>query len=106
VTEASAPPPETPSIALTGRPKLRRHVRMSFDRTRGRHVLLEPETVVVLNPTGASILELCDGERTVADVVAELRSRYDGDDRAITDEVTAFLARLVARRRVEINDGL
>ena len=98
------PPSSPPPVALTGRPKLRRHVRLSFDRARGRHVLLEPETVVVLNPTGASILELCDGERTVADIVAELRSRYEGADEAIADEVTTFLARLVARRRVEIID--
>ena len=100
MTEPSAAPP----IAPTARPKLRRHVRLSFDKARGRHVLLEPETVVVLNPTGADILALCDGERTVADIVSELQDRYQNTDGAIDDEVTTFLARLVARRRVEMTD--
>jgi len=33
-------------VVPTSRPRLARHVRLHFDRTRGRHVLLEPETVV------------------------------------------------------------
>ena len=43
-----------------------------FCRTRQRHILQLPETVVVLHGSGAEILELCDGRRTVADIVAEL----------------------------------
>lgn len=84
-----------------GRPALARGVRMRFDRTRDRHVLLGPEQVIVLNPTGADILALCDGQRTVADVATALRSRYD---RPVDDDVAAFLARLVDRRCVEIHD--
>ncbi|MBW0106666.1 pyrroloquinoline quinone biosynthesis peptide chaperone PqqD [Pseudonocardia sp. KRD-291] len=79
-----------------------RHVRMRFDRTRERHVLLGPESVIVLNPTGADILGLCDGRRTVSDVAAELQARYD---RVVDDEVATFLARLVARHCVEIDHG-
>ncbi|SFJ33833.1 pyrroloquinoline quinone biosynthesis protein D [Amycolatopsis sacchari] len=84
------------------RPRLARHVRLRFDPARDRHVLLGPETVVVLNGTGADVLDLCDGTRTTAEVVAELRGRYrkvDGDD------VTRFLASLAARRFVEFGDG-
>lgn len=93
------------TVTDAARPALVRHVRLSYDRTRGRHVLLEPETVVVLNPTGADILSLCDGERTVADIVTELAARYDRDREVIADEVATFLDRLVARRRLEIHDG-
>ena len=56
-------------------------------------MLLTPETVSVLNGTGADIVELCDGRRTVAEIVAELRGRYD---RVADDEVRHFLDRLVA----------
>lgn len=90
------------AISSSGRPTLARHVRMTFDRTRGQHVLLEPETVLVLNPTGADILALCDGEHTVAEVVETLHARYD---RVVGDEVAGFLSRLVAKRCVEITDG-
>ena len=52
-------------------------------------MLLTPETVTVLNDTGAAIVGLCDGQRTVAEIVAELRERYD---RVADDEVRSFLA--------------
>ncbi|MGQ0574095.1 MAG: pyrroloquinoline quinone biosynthesis peptide chaperone PqqD [Pseudonocardia sp.] len=99
----AAPRPAPPS----GRPVLSRHVRMRFDPTRERYVLLGPESVIVLNPTGADILGLCDGQRTVACVAAVLQERYDRDieDEVALDEVAAFLARLVARRCVEIHGG-
>ena len=83
------------------RPRLARHVRMGFDPARGQHVLLTPEAVTVLNRTGAAVLELCDGQRTVAEIVAELRGRYASVD---DDEVRVFLDRLVARRCLETRD--
>ena len=63
-------------VAASDRPRLARHVRLTFSRTRQRYVLQHPETVVVLNGSGADILELCDGRRTVAEIVAELGARY------------------------------
>ncbi len=80
-------------------PRLARHVRLTFCRTRQRPVLLLPETVVVLNGSGADILERCDGRHTVAEIVTELGARYQ----AVPDgEVRRFLTGLVARRCVEL----
>ncbi|MEU1621419.1 pyrroloquinoline quinone biosynthesis peptide chaperone PqqD [Streptomyces sp. NPDC008238] len=93
-----------PGVEVCGpdRPRLARHVRLGFCRTRQRHVLLHPETVVVLNGTGAAILELCDGRHTVTGIVTELGARY----RTVPeDEVRRFLTRLVARRWMELTDG-
>ncbi len=89
-------------VSGPGRPRLAPHVRLAYDQARQRTVLLTPETVTVLNGTGAAILELCDGERTVAEIQAELRGRYD---RVAGDEVQSFLSGLVARRCVEVSDG-
>jgi pyrroloquinoline quinone biosynthesis protein D len=86
-------------VSDSDRPRLARHVRLTFCRTRQRHILQLPETVVVLNGSGAAILELCDGRHAVADIVAELSARY----RSVPDdEVRRFLTRLVARRCVTI----
>jgi pyrroloquinoline quinone biosynthesis protein D len=92
------------SIAVrpTNRPHLARLVRLEWDPVRESHVLLAPEGVLVLNQTGATILGLCDGERTVVEIVEELRGRYKG---VSDDEVRDFLARLVAKRWVELGDG-
>ena len=84
------------------RPRLARHVRLRFDRARGQHVLLTPEMVTVLNGTGAAVLSLCDGQRTLADIVAELRGRYAHVD---DDEVRLFVDRLAARRCLELGDA-
>ena len=93
-----------PDVEVSGsdRPRLARHVRLTFCRTRQRHILLHPETVVVLNGSGADILELCDGRRSVAEIVAELGARFQT---VPDDEVRQFLTRLVARRCLELADG-
>jgi pyrroloquinoline quinone biosynthesis protein D len=93
-----------PGVGVSGsdRPRLARHVRLTFSRTRQRQILLLPETVVMLNGSGADILELCDGRHTVAEIVAELGARYQT---VSGDEVRQFLTRLVARRYVELADG-
>lgn len=86
------------TVPATGRPALAGHARLRFDATRDRDVLLGPETIVVLNATSADVLRLCDGGRTVAEIVAALQGRYD---RVVDDEVRAFLARMAERRYVE-----
>ena len=84
------------------RPRLAPHVRLTFDPTRERHVLLTPESVTVLNGTAAAVLRLCDGERTVADVVAALHGRYNRVD---DEEVRLFLDRLASRHCMELRRG-
>jgi pyrroloquinoline quinone biosynthesis protein D len=89
-------------VSASDQPRLARHVRLTFSRTRQRHILLHPETVVVLNGSGADILELCDGRHTVAEIVAELGARYQT---VPDDEVQRFLTQLIARRCVELANG-
>jgi pyrroloquinoline quinone biosynthesis protein D len=90
------------AVSSSSRPELARHVRLTFDPAREQHVLLGPESVTLLNRTGADILNLCDGQRTVAEIVDQLQRRYD---RVVDDEVRHFIARLVAKRCVEISHG-
>jgi pyrroloquinoline quinone biosynthesis protein D len=89
------------AVSSTNRPHLARQARMEWDPARKQQVLLAPEGVLVLNQTGATILSLCDGERTVVEIVEELRGKYYRVD---NDEVRNFLARLVAKRLVELGD--
>ena len=90
------------AVLSTNRPRLARLVRLEWDPVRERQVLLAPEGVLVMNQTGATILGLCDGERTVVEIVEELRERYNRVD---GDEVRDFLTRLVAKRLVELGDA-
>ena len=89
------------TILSTNRPRLARRVRLEWDPVRERHVLLEPEGVLILNQTGATILGLCDGERKVVEIVEELRGQYKS---VAGDEVRNFLTRLATKRLVELDD--
>lgn len=85
------------------RPRLATHVRMRPDRATGGHVLLGPETVVVLNATGHAVLSLCDGVRTVDEIVAALVTGHDGADEAtVGEQVHDYLSRLAARNLVAL----
>jgi pyrroloquinoline quinone biosynthesis protein D len=67
------------------RPRLVTGARLRYDEVREEHVLLVPEGVVRLNPTAAEVLELCDGERSLDDIVGALSARYEGAD--VRDDV-------------------
>jgi pyrroloquinoline quinone biosynthesis protein D len=60
------------------RPRLATGARLQYDDVRDEHQLLIPEGVVRLNATAAEVLELCDGERSLDDIVGALTERYDG----------------------------
>ena len=62
------------------RPRLVTGARLRYDDVREEHLLLVPEGAVRLNPTAAEVLELCNGERSLEEIVGVLATRYDGAD--------------------------
>ena len=76
-------------------PRVAAKARLQWDGVRNRHILLYPEGLVALNPTAAEILGLCDGQRTVDEIVAALRAKYESQD--ITADVQELLAGLAAK---------
>jgi pyrroloquinoline quinone biosynthesis protein D len=83
-------------LDLDSTPRLWRMARLQFDAVRQRPVLLYPEGAVLLNDTGAAILELCNGTNTVDQIVSILTQRYQAD---VTADVTEYL-RLMAEREL------
>jgi len=68
----------------------------------GQPVVLFPEGMIRLQGTGQTIMELCDGQRTVQEIVAAVSERYSAADRArITEDVCSFLASLQQKRIVD-----
>jgi pyrroloquinoline quinone biosynthesis protein D len=78
-------------------PKLWRLARLDYDQVRQRHVLLYPEGAVLLNDTGAAILQLCNGSHTVGQIVTILTERYNAD---VSADVTEYLDRMAERELV------
>jgi coenzyme PQQ biosynthesis protein PqqD len=80
-------------------PALWKLARLEFDPVRQQRVLLYPEGVVLLNDTGAAILDLCDGRRSIADVAAILGERYRRD---VGGDVMEYLSRLLERELIRV----
>ena len=77
------------------RPRLVTGARLRYDEVREEHVLLIPEGAVRLNPTAAHVLELCDGERSLDDIVGALSARYDGAE--VRDDVLELVDAMAQR---------
>ncbi len=66
-------------------------------------MLLFPEGAIRLQGTGREILERCDGQRTIEQIVKELQNLYSGGDPAvIREEVGKFLQQLQQKRIVDL----
>lgn len=74
------------------RPSLARGVLVRSDPVRGADLLVMPERVVVLSGGAGGIVRLCDGRRTVEDIVDDLSRRFRGA--RVAADVRAFLDRL------------
>lgn len=77
------------------RPRLATGARLRYDEVRQEHLLLVPEGAVRLNRTAAEVLELCDGERSLDEIVGALSARYDGAD--LRDDVQALVDAMAGR---------
>lgn len=61
---------------LPARPRLSRRFRLQYEPAQTRWVLLYPEGMVQLNDSAAEILQRCDGERSVAQIVEDLETTF------------------------------
>jgi len=80
------------------RPRLASRARLKFDPIEKQEMLLFPEAALALNETGAAIVRLCDGARSINEIVDQLSKNYGAADRdALTREVIEFLETIRAR---------
>ncbi len=82
---------ERPLAAAGSRPYLPRHVRIHFDSTRQRFAVLAPERVYWPDETALAVLKLCNGERTILAVAAQLAAEYAAPVETIQADVLEFI---------------
>lgn len=85
----------------TDKPRLPRGVKLRHDDVRQRWTLLAPERIFEIDATAAAVLQLCDGERDLGAIVAELAARYNAPPAVIEKDVVAMLGDLQAKRVLE-----
>jgi pyrroloquinoline quinone biosynthesis protein D len=79
------------SVREASRPVLPRHARLKFDETRQRWVILAPERVLAPDEIAVEILQLCDGVRSVEQMIDQLAAKYNAERTAIGADVIAML---------------
>ena len=80
-----------PVLATASQPVLARHVRLRFDKTRERWVILAPERVLVPDEISVEVLQLCDGQRSIEGVVAALAEKFAAPPELIMTDCIALL---------------
>jgi pyrroloquinoline quinone biosynthesis protein D len=88
-------------IAPADVPRLPRGVRLRVDEVRNATVLLAPERTFNLDPIAVAVLQLVDGDRSVAGIVDSLAATYQADRATIETDVVAMLDDLLAKRVLE-----
>ena len=79
------------SVSEDSRPVLPRHARLKFDETRQVWVILAPERVLAPDEIAVEVLQLCDGVRSVAQMIDQLAEKYTAPRDAIATDVIAML---------------
>jgi pyrroloquinoline quinone biosynthesis protein D len=79
------------TVSKTSRPRLPRHAKLKFDETRQRWVILAPERVLAPDEIAVEVLQLCDGARSVEQMIDQLAEKYAADRDAIGTDVIAML---------------
>lgn len=90
------------SVTLQSVPRLRRGVRRHFDAARNAPVLMAPERVVMLDEIADAIVANCDGENSVAEIVATLAAHYAAPEAEISADILGFLEELVDSSLVSV----
>jgi pyrroloquinoline quinone biosynthesis protein D len=85
-------------------PAMPRHIKLRHDAGRGRWILLAPERLFDPDETAVSVLKLCDGKTSVADIVTALSKEYSASPQEIQGDVIAMLQDL-ADKGVLINSA-
>jgi pyrroloquinoline quinone biosynthesis protein D len=88
---SETPSPRRISVSEATRPVLPRHAKLKFDATRQRWVILAPERVLAPDDIAVEILQLCDGVRSVADIIDVLATKYAAPRDDIGADVIAML---------------
>ena len=78
-------------ITEQSRPVLARHARLKFDEARQVWVVLVPERVLAPDEIAVEILQLCDGERSVGQIIDVLAAKYTAERDMIGVDVIAML---------------
>ena len=94
----------SPARLIVGRetkPHMPTYLKLRHDAGRDRWILLAPERVLTPDQTAVDVLKLCDGKRTVNEIVAVLAKEYSAPSDVIRADVLDLLQGLADKGYVK-----
>lgn len=88
------------AIAAAARPRIARGFRLQWEPAQNAHVLLYPEGMVKLNASAGEIMSRCDGDRALAEIIADLEHTFGAAD--LSGDVTAFISLALENKWLEM----
>jgi len=82
-------------------PKLAKKARLKWDAREKKFMLLYPERGLLLNDSAAEIVKLCDGTRSVSQIIDAICAEKQADRDLVTKDVNDLLQKLRERRLLE-----
>ena len=64
-------------------------LRLQWEETQQKHVILYPEGIVELNVPSTEILKLCDGNHTAEDILVVLEEKFN--QKGLKNDIFGFL---------------
>ena len=83
-------------LATSTQPRVGHGFRLQWEAAQDCHVLLYPEGMVKLNGSAGQIMQRCDGQRSVAAIVAELEAAFSAQ--GLEADVLAFVQMAADKR--------
>jgi pyrroloquinoline quinone biosynthesis protein D len=87
------------NVSTHARPFVPAAFRLQWEPAQDAHVLLYPEGMVKLNRSAGEILSRCTGQRTVAEIVADLERQFERS--GLQNDVAGFLEMAKAKGWIE-----
>ncbi len=86
----------------TWQPRLASKARLRWDKVEKQYMMVFPEAALVLNQTAAEVLKLCDGDRSVPDIIDTLLEKFaEAKREQIEEHVVELLTRIHERGLLE-----
>ena len=85
------------------KPRLRKGVRLHFDKVRSSWFILAPERAIQLDTPSAETLSRVDGETTVAAIAKSLAGSFDAPEDDILRDIVPYLMELREKRYIDFD---
>jgi len=87
---------------LNSRPRLAPGCRLSENNQ--QHILLMPERALRLNGPSLEIVQRCDGQHTVLQIISDLQQIYSkAEPKKVETDILAYLALLHDKRAIDFD---